>query len=140
MKNLETITIPSVAWAGPYMMAFVYAKSGHNFIVKGRRIELEVVAKVKELAPICLCHYTFWNHGKSMGTWKVEGIPDVIIRRRLRFGRLQYIINKSTQYLYFRRMPNKWLPVFDGFLPERYVAPVSQKKNLFGEAVPRADW
>jgi hypothetical protein len=125
----------------PFAIYYIYTPDG-NFIVKGMADEVE--EHVKLHFPISFFRSTYWAYGKSRGLWRSFcGIyiqeqrisADEVVKRICGVrtndddlysrGRIRYVISWQTENGYMpnalilRRMPHKWLPIFDKTIFEK---------------------
>lgn len=109
---------------GARTMCFVYSKHHGNFILEGYRGEVEKYLEKNYTK--YFCYFSMWSHGRSRGSWRFWKHRDVSIltpskhRKDWKFK----IISREPRYsyrqdykvkaeLYFKRMPNRWIPEFD---------------------------
>lgn len=98
----------------PFCIAFVYSKEG-NFVVKGMMNEVKTY--IEQRHPFSFYRMTFWMNGKSRGLWMS---PMALYISYKKIGRRnKFVVSMTTakghlsDFLSFRTMPKKWLPIFD---------------------------
>lgn len=103
----------------PYTLCFVHAPSG-NYLVKG---QLNTVDEyVNNRFPQCIYQNTFWHNGKSRGYWRASRRYSLYIKKIYektsehygKFEVMMFVVGSmKPKTYYFKRMPSKWLPIFD---------------------------
>ena len=100
----------------PYCMAFVYCEEG-AFIVKGMCEEVHTY--IAQRFPFSFYHYDYWADGKRRGGWRSPSGLSLYFSPKRIGKRIKYVVSMNTkdgyqpEFLTFRRMPKKWLPIFN---------------------------
>lgn len=109
----------------PWTMAFVYTPNGEDdCVVQGMSKEVETY--IRQHFPKAIWSYTYWLNGKSRGGW--NSTHDIYMfhrhvgkngRRSLEKGskqRWEISVYENSKLIFqaiFRRVPHKWLPIYD---------------------------
>ena len=139
-----------------WALVFVYAPEG-NFLVKGRS-DL-TTGYVKEHFPKCIYYMSLWRNGRARGGYwhstvkgmtiydpafrtgmqkDIEEERDVFERRPKhlspRIRKYKVIVydrheGANTQSVEFRRMPKKWLPLYDEMIDKAKIKEVTPDIN-----------
>ena len=124
MPKFEVIEVSKYAKTkfrdgNPYTLTFVHTPSG-NYLVKGQARTVDEY--IKEHFPQCIYKNTYWHKGKARGYWRADQnhslyIKKVYDRTSKHYGRFEvmmYVVGSMTpKVYYFKRMPSKWLPIFE---------------------------
>ena len=104
----------------PFAIYFVYTPNGF-YVVKG--MSEQVKEGVKGAFPNAVYFYTYWKNGEWRGSW---GSTCAIYWTPEKIGnRTKYLLSMNTAEGYkpkimtVRRIPRKWLPVYDQALPRK---------------------
>lgn len=117
---METIDLgPFISWTGsPYAIFWVYTPKG-NYKVMG--MSYDVRNWVEKNIPEGVYHYTYWKNGRSRGGWMTTPGLKLWFEKKFHNGQWRWCVSMMNKdnglYLEdchsFRRMPHKWLPLFD---------------------------
>lgn len=133
----------------PYTFAYVYAEET-AFLVKGYLGEVKAFLKGMQIK--ALVNVRYYNKGEYRGYWRLyhngETIPRVYIDEpTLEYARRHYPGKENTKWirkytiwafsrtnddvepLILKRLPKKWIPEFDRFIPKERIIPQTHNRN-----------
>jgi len=99
---------------GSYSIYFVYPKNGQPVVIKG--MHKYMGPYIKKHYPMALVRYTFWENGRSRGSWcfTCKGIyVSQNYKSNKRYTVKKYMSNGNIVTKQFKRLPKKWIPFFD---------------------------
>lgn len=103
-----------------FVIAFVYADTG-NCVVKGMCQEVEDY--IKKHFPRCIYNLTLWADGKSRNIWGSTRSIYIFHKQddndRLKYDISIYKNGKRHSVACVRRVPHKWLDIYNDADPKR---------------------
>lgn len=110
----------SFATCNPYAICFVYTPDG-KYVVKG--MSNECMNYVEENFPVCIYYYSFWHKGEQRGSWLFNGVGLYWQERgvdddynRLKRKEFKLSDNVGNTVMSVRRIPRRWIPVYDKYV------------------------
>ena len=99
----------------PFCMAFVYAKSG-NVTVKGSSKDVHKYLYTERQLGNCIYNSVIWRKGYPRSMWRATpgiGISTEKNKKGRKIFKVLVQIGKLSIELKFRKIPHRWLRVFD---------------------------
>ena len=93
----------------------------------------EVRKYINERFPKFISQYTFWHKGKSRGGWKASNNLQLFILKK---GDGRFYVSMATKekwepdMMSFRRVPHRWLPVYDKALTKDEQHSIREKQAV----------
>jgi hypothetical protein len=103
-------------WSGgAFCYAFVYTKHRGNFVLRGFIREVEDY--LKKYYTHYFVNYTLFHRNEHRNIWNFwkRGVLICGPNKRRRKYRITNFTENSSQDIYFKRLPNRWVPEFDNF-------------------------
>ena len=122
MQTIElgkfTPTKSQWGFASPWTIAFVYNSDGKNYVVKGMCDDVRDY--IDEHFPKCFYNMTYWKNGCRCSSWSASSKLMLYFNQVHPFGgrqNMEVILfadsSQRPKIHYFRRMPHRWIPLFD---------------------------